>query len=109
MTLRKPERWAAASHAFGADEFTSADLADAFRPLINPMVAARKAIAKREQMAKKRGEPVYAPEVYDSRRKDDVEAGLRIIACSALNNWIRQGLVEPVARGVYRLVDSAHT
>ena len=82
--------------------FTIADAGEAIRPVVNPMVAARKAAMHRRSASER-----LTTTSYESRSLDDVTAGLRAITRTLIGNRLGlQGcrpLVERVGRGLYRL------
>jgi hypothetical protein len=83
-----------AYHRFGSDEFTVSEFMEVLRPHVNPMEAAREADRVRVS---------HRPDVYETRRKDDVTVGLRVMAQRMLRNRLRSGSVKSVDRGVFKL------
>lgn len=99
------KEWAAIAGAFSDGQtFTVVEAAEVIRPHVNPMVALRKS-----QIGRKTEGRATSWETYETRRLDDVTAGLRIIARMVIYNRLgRNGcrpLVERVGDGRYRLTE----
>ena len=89
-----------ARERFGSEPFTVPEFVEVLRPYVNPMEAARRSDRLRVP---------DRPQAYESRRKDDVAAGMAHMARQMLSNRTKSGAVERLGGGVYRLNRSGPT
>jgi hypothetical protein len=81
---------------YGVGTFTTAEVAELMRGYVNPMEASRYADQRR----------TYSQRcLYESRMKDPVTVGLRLMAASLLYNRAHTGSIERVGKAAFRFAN----